>query len=62
MQAISRLIENIDGHRIPLSVVNQFLPIQYQKIRSGLLDMNARALIKDRVKDCLNDYLYATGG
>ncbi len=60
--AISRLIENIDSHRIPLSVVNQFLPIQYQKIRSGLLRIDARALFKDRVKDCLNDYLYATGG
>ena len=61
-QATSRLIENINTHRIPLSVVDQYMPIQYRRIRNGFLRMDARELIKDHIKDCLDDYLYATGG
>jgi len=57
--AIERLLHNIDEANIPLSVLEQYMPIQYAHVREGTLLMRAEALIKDRVKDYIDDYLYA---
>jgi D-tagatose-1,6-bisphosphate aldolase subunit GatZ/KbaZ len=59
-RSLGILINNINSHEIPLNVLEQYLPIQYKHIRDGRLEMKAEAIIKDRVKDTINDYLYAT--
>jgi len=57
--AIGTLLSNIDGAHVPLSVLEQYMPIQYTHIREGKLRMDARTIIKDRVKDYIDDYLFA---
>ena len=59
-KSLGILINNINSHEIPLNVLEQYLPVQYRHIRDGKLAMEAEAIIKDRIKDTINDYLYAT--
>lgn len=59
--ALERLFANLGAVRIPTSVVSQFLPRQYARVREGLLAADPRALVRDRVGDCVDDYLRATG-
>ncbi|MDF9838746.1 MULTISPECIES: class II D-tagatose-bisphosphate aldolase, non-catalytic subunit [unclassified Breznakia] len=57
--SIRVLVENLkDG--IPLNLLSQFMPIQYTKVREGLLDNNPEDLIRDRVINTIDEYLYAT--
>jgi len=57
--AMETLLSNIDKAYIPLSVLEQYLPIQYRHIREGTLEKDAKAIVKDRVKDYIDDYLFA---
>ena len=57
--SIERLLINIDSINVPLSVFEQYMPVQYTHVREGKLEMNAKAIIKDRVKDYIDDYLFA---
>jgi len=52
-------MENVAAHPLPLTLLGQYLPIQYEKIRSGLLENTAQALIKDKVLDVVRDYQFA---
>ena len=54
------LMHNIDNHPIPLNILSQYLPVQYKRIRDQELTFSAAGIIKDRVKDTIDDYLYAT--
>ena len=36
------------------------MPIQYTKVREGLLENNPEALIIDRIINTIDEYLYAT--
>lgn len=53
------LLANLDRVGIPLPLVSQFLPLQYERIRAGLLDHDAQALVVDRVRDALRPYAAA---
>ncbi|WP_238898793.1 PRD domain-containing protein [Clostridium sp. YIM B02500] len=44
----------------PLTLINQFMPIQYNKIRNGLLRNDPEELIKDWVVNCIDEYIYAS--
>lgn len=50
---------NLKYVKIPLTLIEQFMPIQYDKIRNGKLKNEPEALIKDRVVNCIDDYMYA---
>ena len=57
--AIEVLLENFkDG--VPLNLLSQFMPIQYTKVREGLLENKPEELILDRVINTIDEYLYAT--
>ena len=56
-----RLFRNVDNAKIPLSVISQYMPIQYARLRKGELPLKAQALCADRVRDFLDDYSYACG-
>lgn len=58
--AIERLFRNMDEVEIPLSMLRQYMPLQYVKVRDGLLPRNARALVEDCVVHLVEDYNYAT--
>ena len=57
--ALERLLGNFEGG-VPLNLLSQFMPIQYKKVRNGLLSNAPRALVMDWVSEAVDDYLYAT--
>lgn len=59
-QSLDTLLQNLRETEIPLSLISQFMPLQYRKIREHELKNDPEALIKDRIKDTIFDYLYAT--
>lgn len=59
--AISTLMSNLRSlPEVPLNLMSQFMPIQYTKVREGLLANDPEALVKDRVVNTIDEYLYAT--
>jgi D-tagatose-1,6-bisphosphate aldolase subunit GatZ/KbaZ len=53
------LLANLDRTGIPLPLISQFLPIQYDRIRTGRLESTAQSLVVDRVRDALRPYARA---
>ena len=58
-ESINRLIRNIDSAHVPLTLLSQYMPYQYQAVRAGKLALTAEALIQDRIGNYIDDYLYA---
>ena len=59
--AISTLMANLRSlPEVPLNLMSQFMPIQYTKVREGVLANDPEALVKDRVVNTIDEYLYAT--
>ena len=56
------LLANLDRTGIPLPLISQFLPGQYERIRAGDLDPVAQSLVIDRIRDALRPYAQATSG
>lgn len=59
--AVERLIANFEQSPPPLSLLSQYLPVQYRRVRAGRLENHPRALIEDRIMDVAADYSYACG-
>ena len=59
-EAIQKLVRNINGNDIPESVISQYLPTAHFRLRAQGKGFTAEGLIKARIKDCIDDYLYAT--
>lgn len=57
---MTTLLHNLDREGIPLALLSQYLPTQYQRVRSGQLPLRAADLLLDHVGDWIDDYLYAT--
>ena len=49
-------MKNLSTTPIPLTLVSQYLPVQYKRIRAGLLERKPEALVKDKIKEILEDY------
>jgi D-tagatose-1,6-bisphosphate aldolase subunit GatZ/KbaZ len=58
-ESINILIQNINGARIPMTLLSQYMPLQYQSVRAGKTKLNAEALIQDHIGNYIDDYLYA---
>ena len=58
--AKNKMIENLRKEGISLAVLSQFMPIQYTKVREGELENDPEALIKDRIKNTIDEYCYAS--
>ena len=59
--SMKRLMSNLQQGSIPLSLISQFMPIQYGKIRNGLLANDPEALLKDSVVSVQDAYYAACG-
>lgn len=57
--AIKCLFENLNSVTIPLTLLSQYMPVQYTKVRLGVLRNDASCLAKDRVVNCIDEYLQA---
>lgn len=58
--AIDKLFANLSETEIPLSMLRQYMPQQYIKVRDGLLAMDPKELAEDCVVHLIEDYNYAT--
>ena len=59
--SFEKLLYNMRKSDIPETLLSQYLPSQYRKIRDGLLGRYPEDLIRDRVQEVIADYAYATG-
>ena len=53
------LLANLDRIGIPLPLISQFLPDQYDRIRAGELEPVAQSLVIDRIRDAMRPYARA---
>lgn len=58
--AKKKLITNLRTEGISLAALSQFMPIQYTKVRQGLIENDPEALILDRITNTIDEYLFAT--
>ena len=59
--ALAQLLENLKQYPPPLTLISQYFPVQYQKIRNGKLGNDPINIIYDKIKEILIDYSQATG-
>lgn len=59
--AFEMLMKNLGETRLPLSLISQYMPRQYEKIRDRRLRNHPKALLLDRVGEVLSDYAFACG-
>lgn len=59
LESMGKLFANMDGVRIPISMLQQYMPLQYRKVRDGRLNMQAKELVKDFVVVMIEDYNFA---
>ena len=59
-EAIALLVRNINDAKLPLTLISQYMPVQYAHLRNDkTLTASAEWLIKDKIKDLISDYIYA---
>jgi D-tagatose-1,6-bisphosphate aldolase subunit GatZ/KbaZ len=59
-QAIDRLIENLGGP-LPLALLSQYLPCEYDAVREGRIENSAAALVRHHIQRVLRIYAEACG-
>jgi D-tagatose-1,6-bisphosphate aldolase subunit GatZ/KbaZ len=59
--SLQRLFANLSQYPIPLSLLSQYLPQQYERIRQGALAAKPQALVTDKIERVLVDYAFAVG-
>lgn len=57
--SLEKMLENLSSVEIPITVVSQFMHNQYKKIRDGEMELTAVNLLKDRIGEYIDDYIYA---
>ena len=58
-RALGQLMQNLGGKTLPLTLVSQYLPSQWERIRSGQITNAPEAIILDKINSVLADYTYA---
>ena len=58
-EALAKLMSNLKSVEIPFSLINQYLPVQYKKLRRGLIDNDPEAMVVDKVVNVLDEYSFA---
>ena len=58
-RARQRLFSNLADREIPQTLLSQYLPLQYERVRQDRLGCAPDALVFDRVRDTLEDYTAA---
>jgi D-tagatose-1,6-bisphosphate aldolase subunit GatZ/KbaZ len=59
--ALGRLLQNLAEKPLPRMLVSQFMPEQWEKIRTGQIANSPEALILDRLASVLEVYARACG-
>lgn len=59
LAAREKMLANMDGATIPLSLIAQYMPVQFDRIRSGKLQNAATLLVEDKITDIMDRYYTA---
>ena len=57
-ESINLLIKNLDETQIPMTLLSQYMPLQYQSVRNEQIELTAEDLIQDRIGNYIDDYLH----
>jgi D-tagatose-1,6-bisphosphate aldolase subunit GatZ/KbaZ len=60
-KALGALIKNLNKNPIPLNLLNQYLPAQYDAIRNGQINNSPKSIIHHKICQVLSPYSIATG-
>jgi D-tagatose-1,6-bisphosphate aldolase subunit GatZ/KbaZ len=58
-RSLARLFDNLKRYPAPLTLLSQYLPAQYRRVREGSLPNTPRDLVCDKIRGVLADYAYA---
>ncbi|NLY63284.1 MAG: class II D-tagatose-bisphosphate aldolase, non-catalytic subunit [Erysipelothrix sp.] len=58
--SIDKMIKNLTNTSIPMTLISQYMPYQYRRVKNGLVNNDPLSLIKDYVKLYFEDYKFAT--
>ena len=56
LKAKRQLLENLGKKPIPLYLISQYLPVQYEKIREGKLEASPEVMIEDKIQSVMERY------
>ena len=57
--AIEKLFTNLRTYPVPLNMLHQYMPLQFEKVRAGKLTRDPKALVLDGILQFILDYEYA---
>ena len=60
--ALTKLLHNLKTAPIPLSLLSQYAPLQYKRIRNGTLENSPEGIILDQITSVLETYAEACKG
>ena len=60
VRAVQRMIFNLSEKEIPVSMLSQYMPIQYEEVVHGKCACKPEDLIRSRINNVIDDYLFAT--
>jgi len=58
---IERLLGNLETHSLPLMLISQYLPHEYDAIRAGKIEPSAKVIIRYHIRRVLRTYAAACG-
>ena len=61
VSAMEKLFGNLERYEIPMNMLHQYMPLQFEKVREKTLQSRPRELVRDAVWQFLYDYEYAAG-
>ena len=61
-ESLQRLIKNLNENKIPITLICQYLPEEYNAISEGMISANPEEIILHKISSVLEIYNYATSG
>lgn len=58
-EAIDKLVKNLENVSVPLGMLKQYAPLQYEHVRDGEIPPTPHQILKANVATIINDYNYA---
>lgn len=57
-QSVEKLITNLNDVALPLGLISQFMPVQFERLSEGTLTLTPHNLIIDKIQDVLRAYRF----
>lgn len=58
---VERLLDNLKAYALPITLISQYLPKEYEAVRTGQLEAEAEAIIRYHIRLVLRTYAAASG-